>query len=104
MASSSYCYGMSNGNPFENDFLFPRVQKQNALQEQIRALDRFRMMMNEEDQRAFDDLLRQAEKHSSISYLAPGQTPFEQLLLTMMLELHKVTEKLKDEVQCKLRA
>ena len=95
---------MSNGNPFKNDYLFPRVQKQNALQEQIQALEQFRMMMNEEDQRAFDDLIHRAEKHLSISYLAPGQTPFEQLLLTMMLELHKETEKLKDEVQWKLLA
>ena len=90
---------MSDENPFENDFLFPRVQIHNALQEQIRALDRFRNEMGDEDREAFDDLLQQADKHSSISYLAPGQTPFEHLLLTMMIEIHKETEKLKDEIK-----
>ena len=95
---------MSDENPFEDDFLFPRVQKQNALQEQIRALDRFRVVMSEEDRGVFDDLILQADKHSSISYLAPRQTPFEHLLLTKMIEIHKETEKLKDEVLRKLRA
>jgi len=95
---------MSDENPFENDFLFPRVQKQNAFQEQIRALDRFRMVMSEEEQKAFDDILQRAEKHSSISYLAPRHSPFEQLLLTMMIEIHKEVEKLKDEVRWKLMA
>jgi hypothetical protein len=95
---------MSDENPFENDFLFPRVQKHNALQEQIRALDRFRNEMNDEDKEAFDNLLQMTDTHSSISYLAPRQSPFEQLLLTMMIEIHKETEKLKDEVHWKLKA
>jgi hypothetical protein len=95
---------MSDENPFENDFLFPRVQKQNALQEQIGALDRLRMEMSKEDQKALDDLLQSTEKHSSISYLAPRQSPIEQLLLTMMIEIHKETKKLKDEVRWKLNA
>ena len=94
---------MSDENPFENDFIFPRVQKQNAFQEQIRALDQFRAVMSEEDKRAFDDLLQRSEKHSSISYLAPRQSPFEHLLLTMMIELHKETEKIKDEFRWKLK-
>ena len=94
---------MSDDNPFENDFLFPRVQKQNALQEEIRALDLFRLVMTEDDQRVLDDLLQQTDKHSSISYLAPRQTPFEHLLLTMMIEIHKETEKLRDKVEWKLK-
>ena len=99
-----YCCAMSDVNPFENDFLFSRVQKQSALQEQIRALDKLRAGMSKEDQKALDDLLQSTEKHSSISYLAPRQSPFEQLLLTMMIEIHKETEKLKDEVHWKLEA
>jgi hypothetical protein len=97
-----YCCGMTDENPFEKDFLFTRVQKHNALQEQIRALDRFRNVMGDEDREAFDDLLQRADTHSSISYLAPRQTPFEHLLLTMMIEIHKETEKIKDEVKWKL--
>jgi len=93
---------MSEQSPFENDFLFPRIQKQNALQEQIRALDSFRKLMSEEDQSVFDDLLKQVERHSSISYLAPRQSPYEHLLLTMMLEIHKETANLKDKVRCRL--
>ena len=68
---------MSDDNPFENDFLFPRVQKQNVLKEQLRALDRFRMVMSEEERGAFDDIVQRAVKHALISYLAPRQTPFE---------------------------
>ena len=94
---------MSDENPFENDFLFPRVQKQNVLQEQIRALDQFRNVMSDEDREAFDDLLQRTYAHFLISYLAPRQTPFEHLLLTMMIEIHKETEKIKDEVEWKLR-
>jgi hypothetical protein len=59
--------------------------------------------MSEEDQRAFDNILQRADKHSSISYLAPKQTSFEQLLLTMMVEIHKETENLKGEVAWKLK-
>jgi hypothetical protein len=93
---------MSDENPFENDFLFPRVQKHDALQEQIRALDRFRSEMSDEDREAFNDLLQRTDTHSSISYLAPRQSPFEQFLLTMMIEIHKETKKLKDKVRWKL--
>jgi hypothetical protein len=45
--------------------------------------------MSGEDQSAFDGLLQQVEKHSSISYLAPRQSPFDQLLLTIMIEIQK---------------
>jgi hypothetical protein len=94
---------ISDEKPFENDFLFPRVQKHNALQELIRALDRFRNVMSDEDREAFDDLLRRTDTHSSISYLALRQTPFEHLLLTMMIEIHKETEKIKGTVRWKLK-
>jgi hypothetical protein len=99
-----YCCVMSEEDPFESDFLFPRVQKHNALHEQIRALDRFRNEMSDEDREAFDELLQRTDTYSSISYLAPRQTSFEHLLLTMMIEIHKETEKLKDEVHWKLKA
>ena len=95
---------MPDENPFENDFLFPRIQKQNSIKDQIRALDRFRAAMSEEDKRSYDGLLQQVEKHSSISYLAPRQSPFEQLLLTMMIEVHKETERLKNEIRWKKEA
>ena len=103
MALIRYRCAMSDQNPFENDFLFPRVQKQNDLQEQIRALDQFRIMMNDEDQEAFNGFIHQTEKHSSISILAPRQSPFEHLLLTMMIEIHKETERIKDEIEWKLK-
>ena len=66
--------------------------------------DRFRNEMTNEDRVAFDDLLQKTDRHSSISYLATRQYPFEQLLLTMMIEVHKEAEKLKDEVRWKLMA
>jgi hypothetical protein len=104
MATKGYCCAMSDENPFENDFLFPRIQKQDAFQEQIRALDRFTAAMSDEDQEVLDDLIQRTEKHSSISYLAPRQSSFEKLLLTMMIGIHKETGKLKDEVHWKLKA
>jgi hypothetical protein len=89
---------MSNENPFENDFLFPRVQKQDVFQEQIRALDQFRAVMSDDDREAFDNLIQRSDKHSSIYYLAPRQSLFEHLLLTVMIEVHKETGKLKDKI------
>lgn len=102
-ATIGYCCAMSDENPFENDFLFPRVQKHNDFKDQIQALDQFRNVMSDEDREAFDDLLQRTDTHSSISYLAPRQTSFEYLLLTMMIEIHKETEKIKDEFEWKLK-
>lgn len=78
--------------------------KKNVLQEQIRALDRFRNEMSDKDREAFDDFLHRTDTYSSISYLSPRQSPFEQPLQTIMIEIHKKTEKLKDEVRWKLKA
>ena len=102
MDINAYGWSMSEDSPFENDFLFPRIQKHETLQEEIHALDRFRMKMSEEDQSAFDNLIQRSMAHASISYLSPRQSPFEHLLLTMMIELRKETVILKDEVKWKL--
>ena len=64
-------FAISDESLINYDFLFPQIQKQIALQDQIRALDRTCKEMEEEEQRAMDDLLQRSKTYSSICYLAP---------------------------------
>jgi hypothetical protein len=75
--------------------------KHDALKNEIRSLERFRQEMSEADQEVFSNLIQLASNHASISYLAPRQSPFEQLALTMLLEIHKETQKIADDLKWK---
>ena len=61
------------------------------------------MAMSKEDKTAYDALLQRTVKHTSIFYLAPRQSPLK-LLLLMMIEMDKATEKLEGEDRWKLKA
>ena len=59
------------------------------LQEQ-EAFSRFRRALRREDQLALDDLFSYAHQHLSEAAYAAHALPFEVLLLTMLLEEHKL--------------
>ena len=53
------------------------------------ALARFRRCLRKEDQRAFDDLFRDARYHVAAMAYASHLLPFEVMLLAMLIEEHK---------------
>ncbi len=59
---------------------------------------RFRRSLRRTDQLALDDLFVAARKHLSSSAYASHPLPFETFLLAMLLEEHKETQRLRQEV------
>lgn len=59
------------------------------------ALAKFRRALRQEDQRAFDDLLRAARYHVAAIAYASHLLPLETMLLAMLIEEHKRVLKLE---------
>lgn len=70
---------------------------QEFLQEQ-EAITRYRRALRRSDQLAFDDLFNAAQKHLSAAAYAAHALPLEIFLLSMLLEEHKETMRLRQQV------
>lgn len=68
------------------------------LQEQA-SFARFRRALRRRDQLVLDDLFSSARQHLSAAAFASHVTPFEVILLAMLLEEHKETRRLRHLVQ-----
>jgi len=76
-----------DNNPAHNRFfIYPQVQKKDEIQAVIASMDAFRQALGETDQDLVGLLISYAETHSSQSHLLPHLTPFEFVLLTMLIE------------------
>ncbi len=62
------------------------------------SFSRFRRSLRRQDQLALDDLFAAARKHLSASAYASHPLPFETFLLAMLLEEHKETQRLRQEL------
>jgi len=60
-------------------------------EEELQAFSLYRRALRDTDQAAFDDLFSSARQHLSAVQYAEHALPFETLLLSMLLEEHKVT-------------
>ena len=70
---------------------------QNFLQEQ-ESFSRFRRALRRSDQIALDDLFVAARQHLAAAAYASHALPFEVFLLSMLLEEHKETLRLRQQV------
>jgi hypothetical protein len=68
------------------------------LQEQ-EAFARFRRALRRGDQQALDSLFAAARQHLAAAAHAAHATPFEILLLAMLLEEHKEVARLRDRIE-----
>jgi hypothetical protein len=70
---------------------------QNFLQEQ-ESFSRFRRALRRSDQIALDDLFVAARQHLAAAAYASHALPFEVFLLSMLLEEHKETLRLRQQM------
>lgn len=71
---------------------------QHFLKEQ-EAFARFRRALRRSDQRALDELFVAARQHLAAAAYAAHALPFEMLLLSMLLEEHKLVRRLSAELE-----
>lgn len=66
--------------------------------QEIEAWNRYRRALREEDQQALDMLFAAARKHSAAGAYLAHETPFEVMLVSMLLEQHKQVLLLQQKV------
>jgi hypothetical protein len=85
-----------DNNPAHNRFfIYPQVQKKDEIQTVIASMEAFRQSLGETDQDLVRILISYAETHSSQSHLLPYLTPFEFVLLAMLIEQQRELESQK---------
>ena len=67
-------------------------------QEEQAALARFRRALRREDQLILDDLFASAHRHLAAASFAAHISPFETLLLAMLIEEHKTVLRLRSRM------
>lgn len=68
------------------------------------AFSRFRRALRRSDQLVLDDLFASAQKHLAAAAYAAHALPFETFLLSMLLEEHKETMRLRQLIEERLAA
>lgn len=64
------------------------------VQQEIASWRRYRRALRAEDQQALDELFAAARRHSAAGAYLARDTPFEVMLLSMVLEQHKQLQRL----------
>ncbi len=80
-------------------FIYPQTQSHDELNHEIASLARFRRALRKEDQEVLDDLLVRSQIHSSLASTTERLTPFEFLLLSMLLEQRKEVRRLQSQLE-----
>lgn len=80
-------------------FVLPQAQRFDEVKHEIASLKRFRRALRKEDQDVLDNLLDRARSHFPLASTAERLTPFEFILLTMLLEQRKEIERLKTKAE-----
>jgi outer membrane protein TolC len=68
------------------------------VQQEIDAWSRYRRALRREDQQALDALFAAARRHASAGAYLARDTPFEVMLISMLLEQHKDVTTLQQKV------
>ena len=77
---------MDNNPAHKRFFIYPQVQKKDEIQAMIASMETFRQSLGETDRDLVGILISYVEEHSSRSHLLPHLTPFEFVLLAMLIE------------------
>ena len=77
---------MENDPAHNRFFIYPQVQKADEILTVIASMESFRQSLDEIDRDLVSTLISHVEAHSSRSHLLPHLTPFEFVLLTMLIE------------------
>lgn len=68
------------------------------VQQEIASWRRYRRALRAEDQQALDELFAAARKHSAAGAYQARDTPFEVMLLSMLIEHHKQIQRISHTV------
>ena len=71
----------------------------NLINDEIQSWSKFRRALRKEDQEVFDDLFRMPKKHLAEAFYSIRPVPFETMIVTMLLEEHKLVLRLKKEIE-----
>ena len=77
---------MDNNPAHKRFFIYPQVQKKDEIQAVIASMETFRQSLGETDRDLVGNLISFVEEHSSRSHLLPHLTPFEFVLLAILIE------------------
>ena len=77
---------MDNNPAHKRFFIYPQVQKKDEIQTVIASMEAFRQSMDETDRDLVGILISYVKAHSSRSHLLPHLTPFEFVLLAILIE------------------
>ena len=77
---------MDNTPSHNRFFIYPQVQKHDEIHRVIANMKAFRQSLGEIDRDLIGILISYAEAHSSQSHLLPHLTPFEFVLLAILIE------------------
>jgi hypothetical protein len=80
-------------------FVLPQAQKFDDVKHEIASLKRFRRALRKEDQEVLDDLLDRARSHFPLASMAERLTPFEFMLLSMVIEQRKEIKRLQEKAE-----
>ncbi len=86
---------MSDENPLDRFFIYPRISKHDDVKQEILQLEEFKAELQLESRAAFIDLVQKAEKFHGLAALNPRLTPLEHLLLSMLIEHKKELTRLE---------
>ena len=89
---------MDEKNPTNDFYLFPSVQSNVEVHNELRSLARFRRALRKEDQEVIDNLITSIQPHLPLAHLAERLTPIEYVLLSMLLEQKKEIGRLTSEI------
>lgn len=68
------------------------------VRQEIESWNRYRRALRQEDQQALDALFVAARRHSAAGAYLARETPFEVMMLSMLIEQHKQIEVLQRKV------
>ncbi|MEK6619024.1 MAG: hypothetical protein AABY90_10045 [Nitrospirota bacterium] len=68
------------------------------VRQEIESWNRYRRALRQEDQQALDALFAAARRHSAAGAYLARETPFEVMMLSMLIEQHKQIEVLQRKV------
>ena len=67
--------------------------------QELERWQKFRRALRKEDQEALDELFSAARYHSAAGAYASGAIPFEAMILSMLIEEHKLVKALRKRLE-----
>jgi len=71
----------------------------NIIDSELASWSKFRRCLRKDDQEIFDEVFRFAKKHLAENFYAMRSVPFESIMMSIIIEQHKMIKKLERELE-----